>query len=56
MTKKVSVLFVCVNNAGRSQMAAAYLNYLSHGTIEVRSAGSMPADQINQAVVAAMLE
>ena len=56
MTKKVSVLFVCVHNAGRSQMAAAYLNYLSHCTIEVRSAGSMPADQINQAVVAAMLE
>jgi protein-tyrosine-phosphatase len=56
MTKKVSVLFVCVHNAGRSQMAAAYLNYLSLGTIEVRSAGSMPADQINQAVVAAMLE
>ena len=56
MTKKVSVLFVCVHNAGRSQMAAAYLNYLSHSTIEVRSAGSMPADQINPAVVAAMLE
>jgi len=56
MTKKVSVLFVCVHNAGRSQMAAAYLNYLSHGTTEVSSAGSMPADQINQAVVAAMLE
>lgn len=56
MTKKVSVLFVCVHNAGRSQMAAAYLNYLSHSTIEVRSAGSMPADQINPSVVAAMLE
>ena len=56
MTKKVSVLFVCVHNAGRSQMAAAYLSYLSHGTIEVRSAGSMPADQINPSVVAAMLE
>lgn len=56
MTKKVSVLFVCVHNAGRSQMAAAYLNYLSHSTIEVRSAGSMPADLINPAVVAAMLE
>jgi len=56
MTKKVSVLFVCVHNAGRSQMAAAYLNYLSHGTIEVRSAGSMPADQINPSVVAAMME
>lgn len=56
MTKKVSVLFVCVHNAGRSQMAAAYLSYLSHATIEVRSAGSMPADQINPSVVAAMLE
>ena len=56
MTKKVSVLFVCVHNAGRSQMAAAYLSYLSHGLIEVRSAGSMPADQINPAVVAAMME
>ena len=56
MNKKVSVLFVCVHNAGRSQMAAAFLQYLSHGTIEVRSAGSMPADQINPAVVAAMME
>jgi protein-tyrosine-phosphatase len=56
MTKKVSVLFVCVHNAGRSQMAAAYLSHLSHGTIEVRSAGSIPADQINPSVVAAMLE
>ncbi|MBJ7279288.1 MAG: arsenate reductase ArsC [Candidatus Nanopelagicales bacterium] len=56
MTKKVSVLFVCVHNAGRSQMAAAYLQHLSENQIEVRSAGSMPADQINPAVVAAMLE
>ena len=56
MNKKVSVLFVCVHNAGRSQMAAAFLQYLSHGTIEVRSAGSMPADQINPPVVAAMME
>jgi protein-tyrosine-phosphatase len=56
MTKKVSVLFVCVHNAGRSQMAAAYLSYLSHGSIEVRSAGSKPADQINPSVVAAMME
>ena len=56
MTKKVSVLFVCVHNAGRSQMAASDLSYLSHETIEVRSAGSMPADQINPAVVAAMME
>jgi protein-tyrosine-phosphatase len=56
MTKKVSVLFVCVHNAGRSQMAAAYLSYLSHGLVEVSSAGSMPADQINPSVVAAMME
>jgi len=56
VNKKVSVLFVCVHNAGRSQMAAAYLQYLSHGTIEVRSAGSMPADKINTAVVDAMME
>jgi len=56
MTKKASVLFVCVHNAGRSQMAAAYLQHLSENQIEVRSAGSMPADQINPAVVAAMLE
>jgi len=56
LTKKVSVLFVCVHNAGRSQMAAAYLQHLSENQIEVRSAGSMPADQINPAVVAAMLE
>jgi len=56
MTKKASVLFVCVHIAGRSQMAAAYLQHLSENQIEVRSAGSMPADQINPAVVAAMLE
>ena len=56
MNTKVSVLFVCVHNAGRSQMAAAYLQHLSENQIEVRSAGSMPADQINPAVVAAMLE
>ena len=53
---KATVLFVCVHNAGRSQMAAAYLQHLSENQIEVRSAGSMPADQINPAVVAAMLE
>jgi protein-tyrosine-phosphatase len=51
-----SVLFVCVHNAGRSQMAAAYLAHLAPGRIEVRSAGSAPADTVNQAVVAAMLE
>ena len=51
-----SVLFVCVHNAGRSQMAAAYLSALSKGAIEVRSAGSAPADAINPAVVQVMRE
>lgn len=51
-----SVLFVCVHNAGRSQMAAAYLERLSGGTIEVRSAGSAPADGLNPMAVAAMAE
>ncbi|HEY5981276.1 MAG TPA: arsenate reductase ArsC [Microlunatus sp.] len=51
-----SVLFVCVHNAGRSQMAAAYLSHLSRGAIEVRSAGSEPADQVNPAAVEAMAE
>ena len=51
-----SVLFVCVHNAGRSQMAAGYLEHLAGGRIEVRSAGSEPADQINPAAVAAMAE
>jgi arsenate reductase (thioredoxin) len=55
-TKKPSVLFVCVHNAGRSQMAAAYLTALSHGAIEVRSAGSAPANSVNPAAVAAMAE
>ncbi|GAA1615891.1 arsenate reductase ArsC [Brevibacterium sanguinis] len=50
------VLFVCVHNAGRSQMAAAYLNRMAAGRIEVRSAGSEPADQLNPAVVEAMRE
>jgi arsenate reductase len=53
---KPSVLFVCVHNAGRSQMAAGYLRHLAGDRIEVRSAGSMPADQINPMAVAAMLE
>lgn len=56
MSDKPSVLFVCVHNAGRSQMAAAYLQALSGGRVEVRSAGSAPADQVNPAAVAAMLE
>ena len=51
-----SVLFVCVHNAGRSQMAAGYLRHLSEGAIEVRSAGSMPADEINPVAVEAMRE
>ncbi|WP_068264472.1 arsenate reductase ArsC [Janibacter limosus] len=51
-----SVLYVCVHNAGRSQMAAAYTRVLSEGAVEVRSAGSAPADSINPAVHAAMLE
>jgi arsenate reductase len=51
-----SALFVCVHNAGRSQMAAGYLRHLSGGAVEVRSAGSMPAEQINPVAVEAMLE
>ena len=51
-----SVLYVCVHNAGRSQMAAAWTRVLSGGAVEVRSAGSAPADSINPAVHAAMLE
>jgi len=50
------VLFVCVHNAGRSQMAAALLKLRSEGKIDVRSAGSAPADEINPAVVEAMAE
>ena len=56
MSDKPSVLFVCVHNAGRSQMAAAYLSRLSGDAVEVRSAGSAPADQINPAAVQAMAE
>jgi protein-tyrosine-phosphatase len=56
MTDKPSVLFVCVHNAGRSQMAAAYLEHLSGGRVEVLSAGSAPADSLNPVVVEAMLE
>jgi arsenate reductase len=50
------VLFVCVHNAGRSQMAAGFVRQLSGGAVEVRSAGSLPADQVNPAAVAAMDE
>lgn len=56
MVTKPSVMFVCVHNAGRSQMAAAYARELSNGQVEVRSAGSTPADQLNPVVVQAMLE
>ncbi|MFC7580679.1 arsenate reductase ArsC [Schaalia naturae] len=51
-----SVLFVCVHNAGRSQMAAALLGRLAHGRIDVKSAGTEPADRLHPAVVAAMNE
>ena len=51
-----SVLFVCVHNAGRSQMGAAYTHHLSAGAVEVRSAGSAPAESINPAVREALLE
>jgi len=51
-----TVLFVCVHNAGRSQMAAGYLQHLAGDRIEVLSAGSQPADQVNPAAVAAMAE
>ncbi|MEV7056054.1 arsenate reductase ArsC [Streptomyces microflavus] len=56
MSEKPSVLFVCVHNAGRSQMAAAWLAHLAGDRIEVRSAGSAPADQVNPAAVMAMRE
>ncbi len=55
-TAKPSVLFVCVHNAGRSQMAAAFLTVLGEGRIEVRSAGSQPAESVNPAAVEAMRE
>ncbi|GAA0346201.1 arsenate reductase ArsC [Streptomyces blastmyceticus] len=55
-SSKPSVLFVCVHNAGRSQMAAAFLTHLGAGRVEVRSAGSAPAQTVNPAVVEAMAE
>ena len=55
-TNRPSALFVCVHNAGRSQMAAGLLSAMSGGAVEVRSAGSMPAAQINPVAVEAMLE
>ncbi|WP_427135784.1 arsenate reductase ArsC [Pseudarthrobacter sp. S9] len=54
--KKPSVLFVCIHNAGRSQMAAAFLTTLGKDAVEVRSAGSQPADKVNPAAVEAMAE
>ncbi|MFC5170758.1 arsenate reductase ArsC [Streptomyces mutomycini] len=56
MSEKPSVLFVCVHNAGRSQMAAAWLAHLAGGRVEVRSAGSDPGDAVNPAAVEAMAE
>src|SRR5215471_13788973 len=56
MPDKPTVLFVCVHNAGRSQMAQGWLRHLAGDRIEVRSAGSEPADQINPAAIEAMRE
>lgn len=54
--RKPSVIFVCIHNAGRSQMAAGFLRHLAADRVEVSSAGSTPADQVNPAAVAAMRE
>jgi protein-tyrosine-phosphatase len=56
MTDQPSVLFVCVHNAGRSQMAQGWLNAIAGDRVEVRSAGSEPADRLNPTAVAAMAE
>ena len=56
MTDKPAVLFVCVHNAGRSQMAAGYLQHLAGDRVTVLSAGSEPADEINRVAVEAMAE
>ncbi|BDV31950.1 arsenate reductase ArsC [Microbacterium terricola] len=56
MSEKPTVLFVCVHNAGRSQMAAGYLQSMADGRIDVLSAGSEPKDQINPVAVTAMAE
>jgi arsenate reductase len=56
MTAKPSVLFVCVHNAGRSQMAAGWLTHLAGDRVEVRSAGSAPREAVNPAAVEAMRE
>ena len=56
MTAAPTVLFVCIHNASRSQMAAGYMTALSGGAVEVRSGGSEPGDQINPVAIAAMAE
>ncbi|MFD7298407.1 arsenate reductase ArsC [Streptomyces sp. NPDC059897] len=56
IAQRPSVLFVCVHNAGRSQMAAAFLSHLAGDRVQVRSAGSAPADTVNPAVVEALAE
>ena len=56
MSARPSVLFVCVHNAGRSQMAAGYLQHLAGDRVEVRSAGSAPGNSVNPSAVAAMAE
>ena len=56
MSDKPTILFVCIHNAGRSQMAAGYLRALSGGAVDVRSGGSEPGDRINPVAIAAMAE
>ena len=56
MTMKATVLFVCVHNAGRSQMAAGFLKHLAGDRVEVLSAGTAPKDQVNPSAVSAMAE
>lgn len=56
MSDRPTVLFLCVHNAGRSQMAAGWLRHLAAGRVEVRSGGSEPADQVNPVAIAAMRE
>jgi arsenate reductase (thioredoxin) len=56
MSEKPRVLFVCIHNAGRSQMAAGYARALSGGAIDVRSGGSEPGNEINPVAIAAMAE
>ena len=56
VSKKASVLFVCIHNAGRSQMAAGYLKHLAGDYIQVLSAGTMPAEQVNPSAITVMAE